>query len=287
MEQSIQEQELVARFEIPGEPVSKARARFTKRGSKTVAYTPQKTKDGETRVALAYRAAGGRLDSDTEAAYAIHARFLNGTMQRRDVDNMLKLILDGLNGIAYPDDTQVLEVWGRKAKVDKGDARTEVSVYRIGDIGRPMGKCRRCGKKFPTFDSWETNPNGKKYCSPECRGQQERERNERVCENCEASFSGWTGQRGGRFCSLECRSASGKATIPCRICATPFEQYKSWVTQRPYCSQECVNENARRRARERRTKHFPGTCLVCGAGTTRKEYRRCNACKIAGKAVPA
>ena len=83
-------------------------------------------------MAWAYRAAGGRLNTDTETAYAVHATFFNGTMQRRDVDNMLKLILDGLNGVAYPDDTQVLEVWGRKTKVETGQARTEVRLYRIG-----------------------------------------------------------------------------------------------------------------------------------------------------------
>ena len=38
-----EEYELVAEWSVPGEPVSKARARFTKHGSKTVAYTPEMT----------------------------------------------------------------------------------------------------------------------------------------------------------------------------------------------------------------------------------------------------
>lgn len=277
--------ELVARFEVPGEPVSKARARFTKRGSKTVAYTPEKTKQGEERVAWAYRAAGGRLNPDTEVAYAVHAQFFNGTMQRRDVDNMLKLILDGLNGIAYPDDTQVLEVWGRKAKVSKPDARTAVSVYRIGTIGRPMANCIRCGAVFPTYESWTSNPNGKKYCSSGCHYAAVRERNARVCEQCGQDFQSKDSR--ARFCSRACRNRSGRVAIPCAICGTEFEQYKSWADRRPYCSQECATERARRMRQERRTKHLPGTCLVCGAGTTRKEYRRCNPCKLAGKAIPA
>lgn len=287
MEQSIQNQELVAHFEVPGEPVSKSRARFTKRGSKTVAYTPQKTKDGEKRVALAYRAAGGRLDPDTEVAYAVHARFLNGTMQRRDVDNMLKLILDGLNGIAYPDDTQVLEVWGRKSKVDKSEARTEVHVYRIGDIGRPTGKCKHCGKDYRTYDSWKNNPQGKKFCSPECSREHGIAKRTRACEKCGESFLAHGSSHSTRFCSKECWSDAGKVTIPCKICGTAFRQYKSWADRRPYCSPECVAENSRRKAQQRRSRSFPGTCLVCGAGTTRKEYQRCSACARSQKPIPA
>ena len=280
-------QQLIATFEIAGEPVSKSRARFTKRGSKTVAYTPQKTKDGETRVALAFRAAGGRLDPDTEIAYAIHAQFFNGTMQRRDVDNMLKLILDGLNGVAYPDDTQVLEVWGRKSKVDKSEARTEVSVYRIGDIGRPTGTCKHCGKSYRTYDSWDSNPQGKKFCSPECFRNHGIEKRRRNCEKCGAEFLAHGVTHRTRFCSVDCWSDAGKVVIPCTICGTEFQQFKSWAERRPYCSQECVAENSRRKAKQRRSRSFPGTCRVCGAGTTRKEYQRCSACARARKPIPA
>ena len=34
--------------------------------------------------------------------------------QRPDVDNLIKTVLDGLNGIAWKDDAQVIEVTGRK-----------------------------------------------------------------------------------------------------------------------------------------------------------------------------
>lgn len=287
MEQSIQDQELVARFEIPGEPVSKSRARFTKRGSKTVAYTPEKTKQGEERVAWAYRAAGGTLDPDTEVAYAVHAQFFNGTMQRRDVDNMLKLILDGLNGIAYPDDTQVLEVWGRKSKVSKSEAHTDVSVYRIGTIGRPMANCKQCGTPFKTYESWSSNPNGKKYCSPACAGKSPRVRTPRPCTNCGEEYLPHSAKSESKYCSKKCRYEHGNIRVGCTICGRAFTQYRSWAGERNYCSDACRNEGARRAARERRSKTFYGTCLVCGAGTTRKEYKRCNACKVAGKEITA
>lgn len=275
---------LIAEWSVSGEPISKARARFTKFGSKTVAYTPEKTKQGEHRVAWEFRAAGGRFNKDTETAYAVHATFFNGTMQRRDVDNMLKLILDGLNGVAYPDDTQVLEVWGRKAKVEKADARTEIKLYSIGTIGRPMKPCIRCGKSFATYDSWEN----RKYCSPDCANRDRVEKKERVCENCGKTFYAKDNRgKSPKFCSRQCQSSFGKTEIECFICGTAFIQFKSWANDRSICkSVECRRARDRITARERRTKHFPGTCLICGGGTTRKEYKRCNPCKLDGKVVP-
>jgi len=51
--------------------------------------------------------------------------------QRPDVDNLIKTVLDGLNGIAWVDDAQVVEVIGRK---DWGDtAGTTVYIASIDE----------------------------------------------------------------------------------------------------------------------------------------------------------
>jgi Holliday junction resolvase RusA-like endonuclease len=47
--------------------------------------------------------------------------------QRPDVDNLIKTVLDGLNGIAWKDDAQVVEVRGRKEWSD-GAAQTNVGI---------------------------------------------------------------------------------------------------------------------------------------------------------------
>lgn len=47
--------------------------------------------------------------------------------QRPDVDNLIKTVLDGLNGIAWNDDAQVVEVSGKKAWSD-GPAQTNIRV---------------------------------------------------------------------------------------------------------------------------------------------------------------
>lgn len=269
------------RFTIPGEPVSKARARFTGRGSKVRTYTPAKTLAGEAAVARAFRMAGGRFEPDAEATFGVRVTFHNGTRQRRDVDNMLKLILDGLNGVAWVDDTQVMEIAGQKTFGPKAEAHTEVTIYRTGVMDRLRATCKGCGSEFVTYESLKDKV---RYCSAECRGTIRTKAREHTCQHCNKKFMA-PGTR--KFCSRECGVAHGSTVIPCVICGVAFQQYKSWVTQRPCCSPECSAERSKRRRAERATTHFPGTCLICGAGTTRKEYRRCNPCKLAGKSVAA
>ena len=133
---------LIAEFSVPGEPVSKARARFTRQGR---TYTPEKTKTGEERMARAFRAACKSTPTDPEIAYRVEAHFLNGTRQRRDIDNMTKLILDGLNGVAWVDDNQVTELEARKSYVPAADARTDVRVFEVGRLDPPKAPCIRCG----------------------------------------------------------------------------------------------------------------------------------------------
>lgn len=276
----------VALLSLPGEPVSKARARFTKYGSKVHAYTPEKTRVGEDRIKGEYLRAVGSMERDTDATFRIEVDFYCGTRQRRDVDNMLKLVLDALNGIAYPDDVQVLEVSGRKHFTTKSEARTEIVIFKLtGGMSRPTQPCLRCGTPFLTYESWQSNPGGKKYCSPNCAYTHRLETRERSCGHCATTF--YARKSDQRFCSRDCSNSHGKEEIACTICGTSFTQFKSWVAiGRACCSQDCYAEKARRGARERRTKSFPGLCLICGTGTTRKEYKRCNTCKLGGRKVP-
>lgn len=282
----LETQELIAEFTIPGEPISKARARFTKRGSKTVAYTPQKTKDGESAVKAAFLSVTNKIGTDTNEAYAVRAHFYNGTRQRRDVDNMVKLILDGLNEVAWVDDNQVLEIAARKSFVTKAEARTTVQVFRIGDMNFPSKACLKCGTKFRTYDSWDT-PHGKKYCKPECFYTHSVEKRTRTCKHCGDEFQAWGETSETIYCSVNCMSLNKRVTKTCVGCGDEFTTQKCHASKILYCSTEC-NVAA---AKKRRSTRFPGKCGVCGGGTTRKEYVRCNPCrlknaKLAGKPLP-
>lgn len=107
-------------FYIPGRPQGKGRPRFTRNGH---TYTPDKTRDYEETVRWLYKLHGGqKLDgavwveifanfeppkSDSKKE---RARKLAGDAPctvKPDCDNVAKIILDALNGVAYDDDNQV------------------------------------------------------------------------------------------------------------------------------------------------------------------------------------
>lgn len=265
---------VVAEFSVPGEPVSKARARFTKYGSKTVTYTPEKTKTGEARMAAAFRAVCKSKPSDPEIAYRVEAHFYNGTRQRRDIDNMTKLILDGLNGVAWVDDNQVTELIARKSYGTTAQARTEVRIVEVGRLDPPKAPCVRCGTEFRTYES-----SSQRYCSRECLKAHRIERRERTCEQCSTAFLAQGETSDTRFCSVACNSTAKRATLTCDGCGVEFTKQRCHVRAKNYCSTEC-NATA---ARARRLTRFRGVCEACGAGVTRKEYRRCGACVRSGQ----
>jgi Holliday junction resolvase RusA-like endonuclease len=62
----------------------------------------------------------GYMDSDGKNGYMI---------QIRNVDNVVKAILDGLNGVAYHDDSQVVYVDAEKFYADEPCVIVEVSHY--------------------------------------------------------------------------------------------------------------------------------------------------------------
>ena len=246
-----------------------------------VAYTPQKTLDGEKAMAAAFLAVAKRRGVDPDATYAVHAHFINGTRQRRDVDNMVKLILDGLNDVAWPDDNQVTEIAARKSWATKAEARTEVTVYRIGEMNRPSQPCIRCGEPFLTYDSWLNSPTGKKYCSTGCANADRVAKRERVCQHCSAEFLAWGETSEVQFCSVKCKSDSKRADVDCNNCGVTFNKQRCHVRAVNYCSTEC------RAAKEkvRKSNYYPGKCDLCGGGTTRKEYKRCQPCKTKQEGV--
>lgn len=239
--------EVVAQFTIEGEPVSKARARFTNYRSTVRSYTPQKTKDGEAAVARAFleQVAPG-YTPDGDSTFGVYCLFFNATRQRRDVDNMIKLILDGLNKVAWADDNQVLEVVGRKSYwTPKEDARTEVMIYRISTIDKPMGTCQFCGKQFPMFNSTSK----RKYCSKECDQANRRAKRSTECVGCGTCFIAPSDQHGKKYCSKECQATSRRTEVECSNCSTVFAKPSSQVNAINYCGDECrdkANETCKR-----------------------------------------
>lgn len=109
---------------IPGKPVGKARPRFRGAGFKVITYTPPATKKYEKEVARIYKQSAGVLYTEIPLRVRILAKFpIPESWSKKnkekalkceikpnkkpDLDNIAKIILDGLNGVAYTDDKQV------------------------------------------------------------------------------------------------------------------------------------------------------------------------------------
>ena len=274
-------------FTVKIDPPSKSRARFTRRGSKVMAYTPEATKAGEEAVAWAFRSAARGWKPKTEMFYGVDLIFHCGTRQRRDIDNMCKLVLDALNGIAYPDDNAVTELTAKKDYVSRSNAQIEITVREIENDTVNMIECARdgCSNLFRTFDCYSEGK-ARRYCCSDCRFKAQVDARERVCQNCGVKYHTHGSQRDTKFCTRDCKTAYGRAPVICASCGNEFTRPKSQVRKNNYCSDSCRAKGGLERAKERKTKNFKGVCEVCGAGTTRKEYTRCSAHQVrSGPAV--
>lgn len=133
-------------FIVDGKPQGKQRPRFS-RISKTV-YTPNKTAKYEKQIAKAYTDSGGKcIPAECYVSVSVSAFFpvpksyskkkREDCLERRlrpdkkpDMDNILKVVLDALNEVAYEDDKQVVELIGRKYYTES-DGYLWVSVSEV------------------------------------------------------------------------------------------------------------------------------------------------------------
>lgn len=107
-----------------GRPVPKGRPRVTRRGT----YTPAATVIAETSIASRARAAGARLH-DGDIQIALEFAFAD-QRPRGDIDNLVKTVLDALNGIAYRDDRQVVSL---RADILVADTpSTRITIVSLG-----------------------------------------------------------------------------------------------------------------------------------------------------------
>lgn len=118
-----------ATFTVPGVPIPKARPRINTTSHR--AYTPVKTKKFEELVRFEYLRSNEKktevgavvlgvlfkMPIPVKTKKADVKKMMNGKLlpiKRPDLDNLVKSILDGLNGVAYLDDNQVIEINAKK-----------------------------------------------------------------------------------------------------------------------------------------------------------------------------
>lgn len=136
----------ILRFTVEGKPVGKARPRFTRRG---FAYTPEKTVRYEASVRAAcikaMKAQG--VQKRVGVPLAIKCSFffeppMSWSKKRRaeaenlapydqkpDGDNLLKIVKDALNGVAYDDDKRICSETATKQY--SGSSLAYITLYEV------------------------------------------------------------------------------------------------------------------------------------------------------------
>jgi Holliday junction resolvase RusA-like endonuclease len=181
---------------VDGEPPSKARARFTKKGKP---YTPRVTVAGEKRIAE-HLATIDKFSGNV----VLGCIFYRSSRQRVDVDNLTKAVLDaGTRAAVWDDDSQVTAI----LSVLELDRITPRTVIALGNHGSSMTRgddakipCQECGELFlpPT-------PNARR-CSRKCASYL----TEAVqCPTCWQPFKRRTANQ--KYCSVKCRGLAMKA----------------------------------------------------------------------------
>jgi Holliday junction resolvase RusA-like endonuclease len=127
---------------IPGPPMGKQRPRVCKFGT----YTPKETVNYETLVRELYIVKNYGRQLEGALAIEINAYFeipksakkkdipdmIEGYIRptkKPDIDNILKIIGDSLNGLAYHDDSQIVDVVAQKCYSDR--PRVDIEIWEL------------------------------------------------------------------------------------------------------------------------------------------------------------
>ena len=130
-------------FKIPGKVQAKQRPRFSKSG---IVYTPKETRVYENFVRACYsdyanqykwEPYDGQLRAEVEVFIQVpksdsklkkQAKIIGEIRPtiKPDCDNLAKSILDSLNGLAYQDDRQIIELSVKKFYAERSEVRVKL-----------------------------------------------------------------------------------------------------------------------------------------------------------------
>jgi len=186
----------IVKISFRGDPASKQRPRVVDKR----AFTPKATKIAEKSIKLLLVLAYPKMEPDEDHCFEVTIRFFCAYRQRKDLDNMTKLVLDACNGIVWVDDSQVTSL-DLKVQRASDHPRTELSIIAVeSDV--PFIICP-CGKKVRTYKSTEKT---RRFCSRACSTKSQKNPNI-PCLGCGELFHPIEEQR---FCSQSCYGKSIK-----------------------------------------------------------------------------
>lgn len=138
------------RFSVPGDPIGQGRPRFTRKNR--IPYDPPKSKQYKAKVQREFQKVYRGKPFKGDIGVAITAWFgvpKSYTVKRKlaclqgverphkkpDADNIEKGLLDALNGLAYLDDKQIIELQISKRYAQTGQGRVDVKIEEYDMIG--------------------------------------------------------------------------------------------------------------------------------------------------------
>lgn len=126
----------VIEFTIPGDPVPKGRPKSARIGNRAILYTPKKTRAYEAYIASAakdYTPSGGLLEGPLRVSLSFYFKRPKSLskkclyhVKRPDIDNIIKSILDALEGVIYKNDSQVVELHATKSYGDPSHVEVKI-----------------------------------------------------------------------------------------------------------------------------------------------------------------
>lgn len=133
---------MVANLKILGKPVGKQRPKFSRQGAFVKTYTPDKTLVYENFVKMLWIESGqqklhGAILVEIVANFKIPAsvskkkrELMKGEYytHKPDADNIAKIVLDPLNGLAFDDDSQVVVLTVSKIYSDTDEEYVELNL---------------------------------------------------------------------------------------------------------------------------------------------------------------
>ena len=133
------------KFTVPGEPKGKGRPKFSRQGKFVKTYTPETTVNYENWVKICFLEAkqsklAGELKAEINCYFGIPSSYskmkkgeakkgLIRPTKKPDIDNIAKIVLDSLNGLAYDDDKNIVS-----CQIEKwfdNNPRVEVYIYEV------------------------------------------------------------------------------------------------------------------------------------------------------------
>lgn len=116
-------------FTALGQPVPKERPRHNTKTGNT--YTPTKTKQAEGVIAVSFRHEVVGYGPPRMGRFAIGAKFYLKRDYNADIDNLMKTVMDGLQGFVYVNDSQVKKLLESEILLDAKNPRTEVTIVEL------------------------------------------------------------------------------------------------------------------------------------------------------------